>query len=104
MEQLIINSDNLIEIPELVNGADGTAIPSATVSLTLLDLDDVEISGESWPLTMNYVSGTDATYRATAKYTLPLSHGDIVKAKVIADAGVGLRREWITPMQCITGI
>jgi hypothetical protein len=102
---LIINSDNVIELPELTNGIDGTHVTGATVELTLLDQKTgVEIGNETWPLTMAYASGTKSTYRATAKYDLPLTHKEVVLAKVVADAGFGLRREWQTPCKCVIGI
>lgn len=103
MDVLIINSDNVLEIPSLTNGIDGTAVNGATVQLTLYDSNDVEIAGQAWPIALAYEAGTLGTYRATLAYTLPLTHKQTVKAKVVADAGAGLHREWIKPFRVITG-
>jgi len=102
MDTLFLNTDNVIELTELTNGMTGDAITNATVTLTLFDEDDVEITGETWPLAMNYVSGTTATYRATASYDIGLSNAQHVKAEIVVDAGVGLHREWIK--HCIVKI
>lgn len=91
---LVLNSDNIIEIPALTNGQTGEAVNNATVQLTLQDKSGDNIAGQTWPLAMNYVADSNGTYRAIATYTLTLTHRQKVKAKVIADAGVGAHREW----------
>ncbi|MDT8383011.1 MAG: hypothetical protein RRB22_01195 [Gammaproteobacteria bacterium] len=93
-DTLILNSDNIIEIPALTNGLTGAAVNNATVQLTLLTTGDTEIPGQVWPLAMDYVAGSAGTYRATAAYTLTLAHKQKVKAVVVADAGGGFHREW----------
>lgn len=103
MDSLIINTDNVIEIPSLANGLSGDPVNGAVVELTLLDTDGAPIAGETWPITMAYVSGSNGTYQATAGYTMTLTHKQIIRAQVVADAGAGLHREWVKPFQVIIG-
>lgn len=93
MEVVFRNNDNLIEVRELQQETTGNYLNSATVEVTLYDDEDNEISGESWPLTLSYVSGSDGKYRATLSKDLQLGSVEEGKAVVTADSGAGYA-EW----------
>ena len=103
MDVIYIDTDNVLEIEELTNGLTGAAITDATVSVTLLDSDGAEIAGESWPVTMSYIVGTTAAYRATLTDSLTLTDRQEVTAHIVADAGDGLHREWQKPFTAVIG-
>lgn len=93
---LYVGNDNLIEVTELKNEAEDTYINNATVTVTLIDpaLSPQQVSGESWPLSLAYVSGSNGNYRATLVDTLSLSRSTKYIAQVSADGGTGLKGYW----------
>lgn len=94
---LSINSDNLITLVGLTNGADSTFINSATVSATLKDSFGVNVTGQAWPLTLDYVASSNGNYQGTLQDVLALSASNYT-ALVVADSGAGLHREWTVPL------
>ena len=79
---------------------DGFAyINNATVSVTLKDRAGADVAGESWPLAMNYVAGSNGVYRATLAFALALQDGKPFTAEIIADGGLGLRGGWSFPLK-----
>lgn len=99
MNVIFQSNDNVIELSSLANGLTGTAISSATVTVSLLDADGAAVTatGVSWPLTMVAASGSTGTYRATLPYTLPLATGTYT-AQVLATAS-GMHAEWNVPLR-----
>ena len=83
-----LNSDNVISISGLKDVIADTYINTATCAVTLKDANGNNVSGETWPLTMNYVSASNGIYRATLADTLSVSAGDYT-AIVTANAGAG---------------
>jgi len=101
MAQIIYDgSDTTIEVTELRNGVTGEYLDAATVTVTLKDADDVEVSGASWPLSMAYVTGSNGKYRANLPAALALTKRARYTAHVSADAGAGLTAEWETKVVC----
>lgn len=70
---ILMNSDNIIKVVSLKDGETGAYINDATVSVTLKDSSAVDVVGETWPLTMSYVTGSDGQYKATLIDTLTLT-------------------------------
>lgn len=86
-----LNSDNVISISGLKDVIADTYINSATVQVTLKDANGNNVSGETWPLAMNYISASNGIYRATLTDTLSVSAGSYT-AVVTADDGAGQYR------------
>lgn len=102
MADILINTDNIIEITAVTDAVAAAALTSAVVKVTLLDAsDDSQISGETWPLTMSHTSG--GTYQAIFTDSLDLSPCTQCKAQFSIDGGPGLRREWETLYDAING-
>lgn len=94
-----IDNDNLIELTGLRDAVNSLYLSGATVQLTMVDAaTDVEIGGQTWPAAMSYVNGSDGDYRLTLEYDLDVSEGQTLLAKVIADAGEGLRMSLRVPV------
>lgn len=93
-------NDMTIEVRGLRNEVTGDNLNSATVAVTLTDANDVEVSGESWPLAMTYVTGSNGVYRATLPDTLVLADRARYTATITADAGAGLRAKWSEELLC----
>lgn len=99
IETLYIENDNLIRLSGLRDGAHEIYLNGATVTVTLVDAaSGEEIDGETWPLTMDYISGTDGSYHAILPYDLALTGEQPLKAIVVADSGPGLRMSLRVPV------
>ena len=93
---LYIGNDNIIELSSLrnVSTSPETYINDATVTVTIYDANGDEVSGETWPLSLSYVSGSSGKYTATLADTLSLSVNKRYRIKLTADGGAGLKGEW----------
>lgn len=96
IETIYYLSDHIIEVDGLINKQTNAYINNAVVIVTLKTLDGVNVTGETWPLSMSYVASSNGKYRATLKYTLSLSKGLNYVAHIDANGGAGLQRHWET--------
>lgn len=99
---LLDNNDSIIEVYDLKNELTGDFLNTATVQVTLKDSTGTNVTGDTWPKTLNYVTASNGIYRATLLYTLGLTADSRYTATVTADAGAGLRSEWVLEMVCRT--
>lgn len=96
---LYIDNDNVLSLVGLQNSVSAAYLNAATVTVTLVDSDDAEIAGETWPLSMAYVAASDGNYRATLPDALTgLTTEDAITAQIEADSGVGLQGSWKIPL------
>ncbi|KKK68278.1 hypothetical protein LCGC14_2945670 [marine sediment metagenome] len=103
MTQVIFNkNDNLLEVVGLKNVVTDTFINTATVTATLVDSKDVNVVGESWPITLSYVAASDGLYQAILKDTMTLVSGGLYTAKIDADDGPNKRAHWEFPVRAET--
>jgi len=70
-----VNNDNVIEAV-VINSKTGLPINDATVSFTVKDSDGTNLTGQTWPTTMDYVPSSDGVYRGTLKATTNLVQAD----------------------------
>lgn len=99
VETYFIDNNNLIKLTGLRDAANALYLNGASVSVTMLDAaTDAEITGQTWPLTMDYVASSSGTYQATLDYDLVVSPGQSLVAKVVANAGEGLRLSLRVPV------
>lgn len=94
---LYLGNNSIVDVTGLRNENTGAYVTSATVSVTLLDKSGELVSGGTWPLAMAYVPDSTGTYRATLPSSLALVEGGRYTARIVADAGQGLRAEWDMP-------
>lgn len=101
-EGIYVDNDNIITLVGLKNKVSGAWINDATVTVTLQDEDGNEVSGQSWPATLSYVSSSNGNYRATLEDVLNLLPDVEYTAEVTADGGPGLKGAWSEPVSSIT--
>ena len=94
MSNLYINNDNLLSVENLKNAATGVYINDATVSATLKNSSGVNVTGQSWPLTLTFVSSSNGVYRGTLEDGLVLNEGETYTAEITADAGADQIANW----------
>jgi hypothetical protein len=96
---LHVGNDAILEVQNLKNELSGASLNAATVTVTLVDADGEQVTGDTWPKTMAYVAGSNGTYRCTLVYGLGLVDGERYTAQITANAGAGLRAVW--DMECV---
>lgn len=95
MELLLISNDNLLELRGLQDATDLSYVNDATVSATLTDLDGNAVSGQGFPVTLNYVAASNGIYRATLQDGLALRRGKIYQCTVDAVSGGGITAQFV---------
>ncbi len=68
-----------------VTDENGTAVPGATVTMTLLTSADVEVVGETWPATM--VEDDPGYYKFTPAYDIQVNPNKTYKAEIKVTSG-----------------
>ena len=94
MSNIYLNNDNLLSVENLKNAATDVYINDATVTATLKDKLGANVTGQSWPLTMTFVSSSNGTYRGTLEDGLSLTEGESYTAEITADAGSDQIANW----------
>lgn len=70
-----VANTNVLELRGLQEAIAATYINNATVSVTIKDDCGDNVAGQTWPLTMVYVTGSSGDYRATLFSTVALQAG-----------------------------
>lgn len=99
IHELYVGNDMLLDLARLRDTIDGSYLDAATVTVSLATQAGVPVVGESWPLALDYVTGSNGTYSATLRDTLELVPGVRYVATVNVDAGEGRTARWT--MDCI---
>lgn len=81
---IFVGNTCLLELVELLDTQTGGYINDATVTVTIVDSDGNEVSGETFPLTMSYVSSSDGLYRCTLLHGLGFTAGHTYTAQITA--------------------
>lgn len=87
-----IDNDNMLKVTLSGETASGVAIDfsGATVTVTLEETTGTDVTGETWPLSMTYISGTtSALFAATLTDTLTLAAATDYQAVISGNNGDG---------------
>lgn len=89
-----VANTNVLELIGLRSNINDTYINDATVTVTIKDADGVEVTGETWPLTMDYVAASNGNYRAILVDGLALVGKRKYVAYISADGGTDRIGYW----------
>lgn len=90
---LLIANSNTLELNGLRNAVEGGFVNSATVVATLQDAQGVDVVGQVWPATLNYVADSDGCYRLLLADDLVITKNKRYKLILVAQ-GDGLTARW----------
>ena len=93
MDVLLLQNDMVCEVSGLQNAVTGESLIAATVTVTVSDLDSVEVPGVAWPVSA--IGDGAGTFRATLPDAMSLTLGRRYRIDIDADAGGGLRGHWV---------
>lgn len=96
MEIFFDQNDNIIELNGLRDQVSGSFINNATVTVTVKTAAGIVVTGETFPLAMNYVVSSNGKYSATLKKELAVSIGTTYYAE-ISVAASGVDGFWTLP-------
>ena len=82
-----VANTNMLTLKCLQSAADGSFIPDANITVTVVDSTGVSVSGSIWPLPMYAVSGTPGDYQGVIPAGISLVAGKRYKAIVNVSAG-----------------
>tara|TARA_R110002167_G_scaffold85605_1_gene232073 strand:+ start:1104 stop:1421 length:318 start_codon:yes stop_codon:yes gene_type:complete len=94
VSNLYINNDNLLSVENLKNAATDVFINDATVTAILKNSAGGNVTGQSWPLTLAFVSSSNGDYKGTLEDGLVLTEGTTYTAEINADAGNDQIANW----------
>jgi hypothetical protein len=80
------NNTNYVTVASLRSSVDNEIINDATVTLTVYDNFNTPISGEIWPVTLNYVLDSKGKYETLLSADLPWCVGASYVYEIIAVA------------------
>lgn len=101
MTALVANTNNL-ELLGLQNASNGAYVNDATISVTVKDASGIDVVGETWPIPMNYVSGSDGDYRCVLIDTLSFNSGMTYTANISVNAGSNRIAFWEYDFKALT--
>lgn len=87
MAGIYIGNDSIVRLTGLYAVVDSAYVNDADVAMTITDCHGAEVAGATWPVAMDYVSGSDGDYRAVLGSGLALEAGETYNVRVVADAG-----------------
>jgi len=76
-------------------------INDATVEVTMIDDAGAELTGETWPVTLTYESGSNGNYAGLVSEGIGVSAGDLITAKLTATSGAE-QGYWEIPVEVVT--
>lgn len=82
-----VANTNLLELIGLKSAVEDTAINDATVAVTIKDAGGVNVTGVTWPVTMDYVAASSGDYRAVVPHGAALVSGRQYTAEISVNAG-----------------
>ena len=82
-------NDMLLELTGLADESTGAYINNATIEATVKDAAGANVSGQTWPLTLSYVTSSNGVYRGVLDAALVVAVGDRITVEVDIDGGSG---------------
>ncbi|MDH5187343.1 MAG: hypothetical protein OEW37_00140 [Rhodospirillaceae bacterium] len=96
--KIYVSNDNIITLVGLKDYVADTYINDSTVTVTVVDSSGTSISGETWPLSLPYVTASNGNYQGTLSDVLVLTADDSYTAQITADSGGGKKGYWEAPL------
>lgn len=99
----IKDSSKVARLDNLRNAATPGFVNNATVTLTLTDqTTGTPLAGQTWPVTLTYVAGSNGRYDATLDYDIVVTEGQRLLARYTVVHGM-LQRQWIRDVLVVRG-
>jgi hypothetical protein len=87
-------STNVLQVSGLTAEIQNEFVNDAIVTVTIKDANGVELGGQTWPLAMAHVPGSNGDYRAFLAATLPFISKQNYTAFIDANDGANRVGHW----------
>jgi len=91
-------NDNMLELNGLKDEITEEFVNDADVTASVKDSENVEVTGQTWPLTLDYITASDGIYRGVLEAALDVAVGDKLTVEVTVDGGVGREAFFAIPI------
>lgn len=98
--ELFIENDNLLTLNHLKEAITDQYLNSAAVEATLVDHNGDEVEGQTWPLSLGYVTASDGKYQGIIEDAVELAQADYTVI-VTVDAGIDRIAKWRLPVRAV---
>jgi hypothetical protein len=98
---LLIGNQMIAELNNVTNQITGALITGATISVRVTDLDDNDVSGETWPVAM--IEGDSGDYTAVIPETVVIVEGTKYRLKYVMTSPVAQTWEPLVTAKRRTG-
>lgn len=88
---ILTGSDNILRVDGVFDIINDSFKNDANVTVTIFDVNGVEVAGIAWPVILGYIPESEGDYIGVLSDDAVFAIGSVYSAKVIIDAGVGLR-------------
>lgn len=95
VKALFLDNDMVLQFAGLTD-ENGDYVNDAVITADLVDEAGVQVTGQTWPLTLAYVAASDGIYQGILEDTLVLTDRAIYKARITIVAG-GANGYWEEP-------
>lgn len=96
MDVLLIGNDQTIEVIGLKDEVSGDFINGLIDAVTahIKNRDGSSVGGETWPVTLDYITDSDGNYRGNLDDAMELVNNRKYVIEIRVDAGAGLKAFW----------
>jgi len=101
--ELLIDTDNYVELVNVREGVTGAEITSASATVILKDKNGLEVGGQSWPTPLALKAGTSNTYWFSVGKAAQLEVRRPYTAFLTFVSGGGPQRYWEIPFRAVVG-
>ncbi len=88
---VLTGSDNVLRVDGVFDIINKSFLNSAVVSVTIFDVNDVQVTGIVWPIILDYIPASEGDYIGVLSDDAVFTIGSVYRANVIVDAGTGLK-------------
>ena len=90
-EIIFISSDNLIIADNVRNLATGANVNDAAVTISVSGANGVAVSGQTWPTTLSFITGSSGKYRGTLTDSMNVTENTRYYGTLVISGGAGLK-------------
>jgi hypothetical protein len=98
---IYLANSTTVKLEGLESSVDASYVNDATVEMTIKDAQGNNVAGETWPLSMVYVTASNGNYLGEVSHALALVDGAEYSASITATVPGGSRAEWVEPLAAL---
>lgn len=98
---VFIDNTSNVKLKSLRSAADDSYLDNAIVTMTLKDSAGSDVTGQVWPITLDYVATSNGDYTGTFAHGVALVEHDEYIAEILAILPDGSQAKWNEPVEAL---